>query len=128
MVLLATQVPLLDTNSLTFTFIDAVGVEKYTGKSFLLDFKTGYDVGWTRGQHAMNIITTVRDSPKNQHMLQIGWELAIAEAAHAMSFDTAYIMLANRKQACCKRVPISSWAKTHRHCIVNGIVNKKGKH
>lgn len=125
MKLLATQVPLLDSESNIFTLIDAVGVEKTTGKSFLLDFKTGYDKGWTYGQNKIpSLPASVKDSPKNQHMLQIAWEHAVSETYYKMKFDTAYLMLANRNLGCCRRVEIAKWARAHATTIMHHMQSK----
>lgn len=117
--LLATQVPLFDAKQRILTYIDAVGLDHRTNPPtpFLADFKTGYDVGYTSSCGTMlEPFSMVPNHYKNQHHLQLAWEVAVAaQPPYNTEFQNAYILLVNHTKRHAKKIHLPQWC-TKKRC------------
>lgn len=122
--LLATQVPLFDAQQHILTYIDAVGLDYSDDPQkpvpILIDFKTGYDVGYTSSCERMQPpFERVPDSPKNQHHLQLAWEVAVAgRPPYNTVFDKAFILLVNHSAKKVKKMDLPQWCNKKRRRLM----------
>jgi hypothetical protein len=134
---ISTQVPLIDERQRIVTWADLVGVRVPPGHRdssdplmptpdtplFLCELKTGFDVGYQRGQNPMTPPldrVSGRDSQANQHQLQLGWMASCAQRMYDTAFDEAFILLVSRKQknkASVRRMDLKSWVRTHQDTL-----------
>ena len=90
---------------------------------FLCDFKTGFDVGYTTKCSMMSEpFENIPDHQKNQHHLQLAWELEVClQEPYTMPFKRAYILLVNKKGV--KKVEMPPWCtKKRKTTMINTLI------
>lgn len=120
--LLDTQIPLISQESGILTYIDAIGFSLLSGKTFLLEIKTGFDRKYENSfdksnpffkYQCLHTSKNITASEKNKHQLQLGFMWAISQIINSMEspFDECQVVLVNGKNSSVKVYPMEPWFK-----------------
>lgn len=104
---IAFQVPIVSREAGLLTYADAVGIQLGTGNLALLEFKTGYDYGYTQGRGALRFPPVIKsgkyavaDTDRNRHILQLVDTAAIGERWLGVQFDLRLLFTAHSSGKC----------------------------
>lgn len=121
--LLRTQIPVISIEYRILTYIDGVAFDLRSGKTVLLEVKTGFDRGYnTRFSKEEPYIRyeclhtndkNIVASERNKHQLQLGFMWAMSGIINAGEnpFDECRILLINKKISGVKVYKLDSWFK-----------------
>lgn len=105
--LLTFQLPIVNKSQKTVTYADAVGIQLGTGKTVIVEFKTGYDYRYkrTRGNLRFSELQKlcnqpVSDTDRNRHILQLMDTALAAEDWLGIHFDIRLLMVAHSTGLC----------------------------
>lgn len=128
---LATQVRLYDESTKVSTYADIMGIHVASGKIFLAELKTGFEVGYHSAcpsQPTMEPpLVDISAASANQHQLQVGImaEFCVKNYGVNPKWNArCFVLLVNRKGV--RFIPLKAWFRNHRDTIMEKLSNRAG--